>query len=129
MFIFKSLKNTILLIKSSDPKVKLKQICSSVGIQIKALPQDIRTRQNSTYNMLRKAIPYQTIIDIFIFTKLPDIYIFSDQQKIIEVIYEFLSKFERVTRLFSGVYYLTTNLIFYELTEIIELFSFYERKF
>ena len=35
-------------------------------------------------------------------------------------------KIERVTRLFSGVYYPTTNLVFYELSEINELFHTYQ---
>ena len=55
--------------------------------------------------------------------------IFDNDWKIIEVLYEFLKFFKRVIRLFSGVYYPTTNLIFYELTEITELFCTYQDDF
>ena len=41
------------------------------------------------------------------------------------VICDFLRKFKRATKVFSGVYYPTTNLVFYELTEISDDFLMY----
>ena len=45
-----------------------------------------------------------------------------EEWQICQWIYEF-KKFERITKLFFGIYYPTTSIIFYELTEISEIFS------
>ena len=87
-----NLKSTILFIRNSGSRRQnFKQICSSLGLQIKSLPQDIRIHWNSTYNMLRKVIPYKKAISMFIFMELPDQDI-SEEWKVCDEICEFLKE-------------------------------------
>jgi hypothetical protein len=122
----KKLREVIIFIKGSGPRRQsYKSICIGLGLQPRKLPQDIRTRWNSTYNMLSKAIPYQKAIDMFIAQEIPQYDMTEQEWAMAIVICDFLRKFERATKIFSGVYYPTTNLVFYELTEMTEVFSMY----
>ena len=75
--------------------------------------------------MLSKAIPYQQAIYMFIASEVPQYEMSEQEWTMTAVICDFLRKFERATKIFSGVCYPTTNLVFYELTEITEVFSMY----
>ena len=60
---------------------------------------------------------------MFIAVELPNCFISNEEWEICEWICEFFKKFERITKLFYGIYYPTISIIFYELTEISQIFS------
>src|SRR3954468_8395274 len=75
--------------------------------------------------MLTYAMPYKEAINRFISTELPSHFIFDDQWDLCSWICDFLTRFEKITKIFSGTYYPTTNLVLYELAETSEVFETY----
>ena len=67
---------------------------------------------------IKRFLITRQLIDSF----LENCLISNAEWELCEQICEFLKIFERVTKLFSSIYYPTTSLVFYELSKITEIF-------
>ena len=122
-----TLREVINFIRNSGPRRQTwKEICRNLNLPIKKLPQDVRTRWNSTCYMLSYALPYREAINQFISLELAQTHFINDNEwDLISWICDFLKSFEKNTKLFSGTYYPTTNLVFLELADTAEVFENY----
>ena len=94
-------------------------------MRARKFPTDVRHRWNSTYLMLKAALPYQQVITTYVNIKHGECVIFDSDWKIGEYFFKFLEVFYNATELLSGVYYPTAHLALHQLFNISEVFSFY----
>ena len=84
---------------------------------------DVPNRWNSTFLMLKSCVGYTNAINAFVNSKQNQFYITdSDWEKAFKVM-KFLKPFYKATKVSSGVYYPTSNLVLLQLVEIAEQFS------
>ena len=92
----------------------------------KKFPTDVSHRWNSTYLMLKAALPYSQLITTYVNSKNNQILIFDPNWQIAEYFLKFLEVFYNATELLSGVYYPTAHLALQQLFNISETFSYYK---
>ncbi|CAO2836244.1 unnamed protein product [Amaranthus hypochondriacus] len=112
----KKVRNVVRYIDSSDPRL------SSFELAIKdsdsnfrgQLMLDFRTRWNSTYSMIHRAIDGKSTISLFIIREKNSRNelktITTEEWETVELICDFLEPFNSITNLFSGCNYPTSNL-------------------
>lgn len=121
----------ILFVKSYTRRVLIwKKYCEHKHMKLKMLILEVKTRWNSCYYMLNRAIEYKNVIHFFLlkFEKdFPKEDWPSETDWINCSMYkDFLQVFDEVTLAFSKVYSHTSNLIGLQLCQIIMQFQKYE---
>jgi len=99
---------------------KFEEIAKFVKVEAKIMIiLDCRTRWNSTFTMLSRALPYKAAfirasrVDR-LYTSLPS----EDEWKFAEDVVERLKLFNDITKLFSGTNYVTSNIYFTRIAEV-----------
>lgn len=102
-------------------------LCDDMGVRPKKLQLDVKHRWNSTYLMLKDAIPYRQVLSAFLDDKsCPHVIDDTDWEHAIddtdwehaEVLCAFLKPLYDATNYFSGVHYVTRNSVLQYLYEI-----------
>ncbi|KAJ6804882.1 zinc finger BED domain-containing protein RICESLEEPER 2 [Iris pallida] len=105
---------------------QFKATCLHFSIRFRRFVKDVPYRWNSTYLMLKSAIPFKDPITYYCNTDLNfEFQVTEDDWEVASSIYDFLETFYNATRTLSGVYYPTSCLALQELCNISFLFSKY----
>ena len=105
---------------SQSRKEKFEEIIAEMGISSKKRPSlDVPTRWNSTYLMLKSALPLRTTFHVLGVQDLNYMYSPSSQEwERAEVVCDLLKVFKRGTKVVSGSKYPTSNLYFHQIWEV-----------
>ena len=121
-----NIREALSFISSSGARLQeFKQYCRNSQMRPRKFPTDVRHRWNSTYLMLKAALPYSQLITTYVNSKNDQILIFDSDWQIAEYFFKFLEVFYNATELLSGVYYPTAHLALHQLFNISETFSYY----
>ncbi|KAI3978193.1 hypothetical protein MKX01_013024 [Papaver californicum] len=93
-------------------------LCDDMGMNPKKLRLDVKHRWNSTYLILKDAIPYRHVLSAFLDDRACPHAIRDSDWEHAEVFCAFLKPFYDATNFFSGVYYVTSNSVIKYLYEI-----------
>ena len=99
---------------------KFEEIAKFVKVKVDVkISLDCRTRWNSTFNMLKTALPYKAVFNRASrvdrqYTSLPT----EEEWKFAEDVVERLRLFNDITKIFSGTEYVTANIYFAKIAEI-----------
>ncbi|XP_026399401.1 zinc finger BED domain-containing protein RICESLEEPER 2-like [Papaver somniferum] len=93
-------------------------LCDDMGVRSKKLQLDVKHRWNSTYLMLKDAIPYRQVLSAFLDDRSCPHVIDDTDWEHAEVLCAFLKPFYDATNYFSGVHYVTSNSVLQYLYEI-----------
>jgi len=99
---------------------KFEEIAKFVKVKVDVkISLDCRTRWNSTFNMLKTALPYKAVFNRASrvdrqYTSLPT----EEEWKFAEDVVERLRLFNDITEIFSGTEYVTANIYFAKIAEI-----------
>ncbi|KAF9601197.1 hypothetical protein IFM89_017382 [Coptis chinensis] len=115
-----NIRESVKHLKSSQGKMeKFFENCKSLNMKTKRLPVDIPTRWNSTFIMLRDAIPYQKVIDLFFYgEEYANTPTLADWKNAV-AIRDLFKVYQDATKLFSGSQYVTSSAFCYQLSKIL----------
>nr|QBG82645.1 zinc finger BED domain-containing protein RICESLEEPER-2-like [Papaver somniferum] len=89
---------------------QFRALCTSMGLKPKKLQLDVKHRWNTTYFMLKDALPYRSAISSFLADRTCSDLTDYDWD-IAELLCKFLKPFYDATKHFSGVDYVTSNYV------------------
>ncbi|KAF9595939.1 hypothetical protein IFM89_006220 [Coptis chinensis] len=115
-----NIRESVKHLKSSQGKLeKFFENCKSLNMKTKRLPVDIPTRWNSTFIMLRDAILYQKVIDLFFYgEEYANTPTLADWKNDV-AIRDLFKVYQDATKLFSGSRYVTSSAFCYQLSKIL----------